>query len=250
MNEQIKEFASFLFDQFRTPPSTPYTWPFNIRFSPGALTWLPDTWRQGTTFGESSRVLDAAGDAFQQALEAENDNGLRDAIAVIMDWGGVWNAGPRRNQPRVEQALREGTLRTDFLADRNAMEAGQFGNIRKMNAGWSKIHAVTAPVDTYVMYDSRVACALGNLVLAWASEDAARGVLKRVLRQTMRRRDPPVHRFIPEYPSINYRPARWAESMAAASMVIRMVREIADEGTSSGATWLTGRSAREIEGSL
>lgn len=134
-----------------------YDWPFRLRAG--------DPGRR--TFAENSEVLGQLQARLREAVRCSGHLPAREACDDIMRWGGVTKGNLDwllANQDGFADYLREvaAHLRDDDLAP------ARLGGTLRFNAGMTKVYSLL--LDGFVIYDSRVAGALGWFVLKWAIE--------------------------------------------------------------------------------
>jgi hypothetical protein len=120
----------------------------------------------GTSLISSHTALEALRDALQKGINTANDTTTLDASLQVMTWGGV-----RAGNVRWLVANAEGLVRT--LA--SAIAALASGNLAhpalttdrelRFNAGMAKVYSLL--VNDFIIYDSRVAAALGWIVVKY-----------------------------------------------------------------------------------
>lgn len=134
-------------------------------------------WKHRGTFGvpagvdldSSHAALSALRDALRRAIHSADDGAILEASTEVMAWGGV-RAGNVRwltaQSPRLAQILTSTTaaLASDNLAHPllNTLEQLRF------NAGMTKVYSLL--VDDFIIYDSRVAAALGWIVVKYCQD--------------------------------------------------------------------------------
>lgn len=142
---------------------------------PGA----PGTRKDSLT--DNSRVLVELQTRLRKSWRACQEHDAVSACRLILQWGGVYDRGRKgdRNCDRLEEIRRRpGRLLTyldrcaSLLAkhDNFATPASSLDHLY-CNAGFTKIYALL--IDDFVIYDSRVAAALGMLVARFAATAAA-----------------------------------------------------------------------------
>ena len=139
----------------------------------------PVTGAVHTSFDENAEVLDNLRCGLLNALNTPGAHGLQEACFSVLSWGGVGNrprvALPVRRGPdeggELEQYIRKvvALLRQEDLTEASVrgFRTGRpepFEDSR-MDSGTTKIFSLL--VDEFVIYDTRVACALGGLLGVW-----------------------------------------------------------------------------------
>lgn len=139
-----------------------FEWRFRVRL-PGESS--PS---RGWTLDQNFAVLARLSGILRQAAERDDARAFVTAANAVFEWGG---AGVRRN--RFTLATLEPDALTVVLADAARLaparaDLSRLGEVRYLNSGFSKIHALL--IDDYPMYDSRVACALASMVRRYCEE--------------------------------------------------------------------------------
>lgn len=148
-----------------------------------------DIWREAIGDGtmptsslqSNTQLLAALGRRLRVARTTGDEASAHAACVLILKWGGVYNRGRKgkQNRDRLEGiAQRDGGL----LGYLNAVDAGLVENTDDFqtvctrardslycNAGFTKIYSLMR--DDFVIYDSRVAAALGLLVAGYCQSN-------------------------------------------------------------------------------
>ncbi len=122
---------------------------------------------RGNSFPESAEALSKLQLALSAAITNGDDSAACDAAIAVMAWGGV-TAGNTlwlRNQTQGLVELLSNAR--DALASGDTSSKTITSNIR-FNAGMTKIYSLI--VDNFIIYDSRVAAALGWAVVKFCQE--------------------------------------------------------------------------------
>lgn len=144
-----------------------YDWPFDLEL-PGF-----DGRFKGSTYLEAEPVLEhihqGLADALSKADPTERTEATRDWALFVLEWGRVtarnkaWVFKHQASLPSIlsqtANALRQGD--DDVIFSR-----GQ--RLVRFNSGMSKIYSLLVP--DFVIYDSRVAAALGWLIVHWCRD--------------------------------------------------------------------------------
>ena len=117
-------------------------------------------WR-GRGFAANQETLERFAADLRRAARDDDRDGFVEAAVAVLRWGGVTG--------RNERTLRDlgGAALPEFLADRRLLDpsradTSKLDGVRRMNSGWTKVHALL--LDNFPMYDGRVGAALGCLV--------------------------------------------------------------------------------------
>jgi hypothetical protein len=211
----------------------------------------------GSSFESNARALATLRCALQEGLEhTEADLRVRDAASDVMRWGGVtpgnvqWlhknSDGLAREVARVRDAIRDGDTSAPALRSK----------LLRFNAGMTKVYSLIC--DDFVIYDSRVAAALGWAVLRFCKATGRATVpsllqfpfapAKEALNQiTPKRRDPSQGAF--QFPRL-YRGRHHAEWNLKASWALKAALACAPEKSLFRAGAQSGQALRAMEASL
>ncbi|MHA6195373.1 hypothetical protein ACX3YG_13485 [Pseudomonas wadenswilerensis] len=128
----------------------------------------------GADLASNGEALDALGAALRSSLDPANDQAAFSAAADVMTWGGVqagnirWLSVNMKNLARTlastAAALTRGDLAAQILVS----------NDLRFNAGMTKVYSLL--VKDFIIYDSRVAAALGWIVVKYCKEKQLSGV--------------------------------------------------------------------------
>lgn len=123
----------------------------------------------GRSYPETEQYLQKCADRLGTALAGSDDHGLKCAAIEVLSWGRVLHGNEKwiRNATDLRAALRSGCqiLSGDDVCAKN---------IKRFNAGMSKIYSLLLP--KFVIYDSRVAAALAWFVKGWCEQTARSSV--------------------------------------------------------------------------
>ncbi|MFJ3486784.1 hypothetical protein ACIPL1_25745 [Pseudomonas sp. NPDC090202] len=152
---------------------------------------VSDAWRQyhwshpaisrlnvekGSTAASNAKALAALQTDLQAALQRMDDDAACQAAIEVMIWGGVQG----RNVNWLQQN-RKGLAAT-LVATRDAIDQGQLdvailcNKALRFNAGMTKVYSLIC--RDFIIYDSRVAAALGWLVVRYCEEQGLSAVPK------------------------------------------------------------------------
>ncbi|CAN5329685.1 hypothetical protein BH11PSE2_BH11PSE2_14930 [soil metagenome] len=207
-------------------------------------------WPRNVCFHESQKLLNAAADKARFGLENADDSELEAGLLDILKWGG----GPvlRANRPFLTGLRKDKLLVAHINSALKIVSKLEFDEQRftaggyRSNAGYTKIYAMLAP--NFVMYDSRVAGALGSLVAAHSLELGLAEVpetlaFPRMPSKSPKRKRVPVfrgRRFPITTGALHH--MRWNRR---ANEVIRAAIDL------SGARWAAGKNGmRQVEAAL
>lgn len=142
-----------------------YHWPFSA---------LPDHGiARGTTFGESVIALGR----FKRLLrDATDDSQALHATTGVMQWGGVANGNVKWLRERAnDSALLETLIETaKALAEGETANRVLTARTLRFNAGMTKVYSLMVP--DFIIYDSRVAAAIGWAVVHYCTEHGLESV--------------------------------------------------------------------------
>ncbi len=179
-------------------------------------------WRGG--FDVDQQGLDLLAGRLRRTAARGDGAGFVEAAIDVLRWGGVTG--------RNERTLRRlgGDALPEFLADSRLLDparadTSKLDGVRRMNSGWTKVHALL--LDDFPMYDGRIGAALG--CLAWLHcADAGLDAVPEPLRfrwhpgKGAHDRDPSAGPF--RFPMLSAAsPRRWAECNVRAAWVLGAV---------------------------
>ena len=200
-----------------------FEWPFSVRISGQSSV-------SRRTRDENVAELDRLSSLLRQAASQLNKCAFLEAAVAVVEWGGV-----RQNRKKLKALEPDAlTVVCEDAARLDPVQAdlGQLGDVRHLNAGFSKIHALL--IDDFPMYDSRVACALASLVRRYCEE---KGRIQ--VPQELALSIPPARGRFPRNPrnpshgTLRFRDMRWGDAKQyASSNVIAawLLRALADHG--------------------
>lgn len=144
-----------------------YAWPFNLR--------LPDKPScYGLSFEENHKALVTLQTGLRNAVAQKNDTETLRWTHSVLRWGGVFaKNGVWLTEHKAGLA--------EYFADRSDCLHGQADDnalteIGRFNSGMSKIYSLL--VDDFIIYDSRVAAALGWIVVKYCQQQGLHEVPK------------------------------------------------------------------------
>jgi hypothetical protein len=186
-HEQIREFCSFLAREWRGRRHHSYAVPSRGKSSAWSRTidgkWsavgLADAvskyaW-SGKSFSENKAELDRLAANLQSAIQRDSNNDVCEILRAIMHWGGVDNKHRqkgtfewiKRNADEVSVKLSNAV---DLIKDEQASLDPFDGVNLIMNSTMTKIVSLADPEQKLVIYDGRVAGALGFFVARFTEE--------------------------------------------------------------------------------
>lgn len=127
----------------------------------------------GETLADNDQVLRTLRDALRKALDRGDAQATCSAACQVMVWGGVQNGNIRWLQENAE------SLADTLEAVTAALDAGELAGVLldtqlRFNAGMTKVYSLLA--KDLIIYDSRVAAALGWLVAKYCRAQALAAV--------------------------------------------------------------------------
>lgn len=209
-------------------------------------------------FDETARLFDGwrrimADRGSWKSSPVGSPNQFRDTAMDVTRWGRMPQV--RSDLERMGPSEIDALFANARLLDPDSGDADvrvlKAGGIRYMNSGYSKIYAMM--LESFPIYDSRVACALTSLVRAYCVEHEL-GSVPEPLRlgvlsgRGVAVRDPSDerYRFVAISGDRDYRMTRHASSNLRAAWLLR---ELADrEGRNGG--WPEGREALALQSAL
>jgi hypothetical protein len=121
----------------------------------------------GSTLSTNDAALNALRDALQRSLATADDAAVCAAARAVMKWGGV-QAGNTSWLQTNTKGLAE--LLSSTTATLNSGDLGRLDKNLRFNAGMTKVYSLLA--RDFIIYDSRVAAALGWLVVKYCRENS------------------------------------------------------------------------------
>ena len=134
-----------------------YAWDFRVKDLEGKTI-------KGSSFEESSNILDKLSCRLKKSLETKDDILCKDTCLKILEWGGVL----RGNKEKIEKIDEEQGLvqyleSVKMILTSEKIEVPESDDqVVYMNSGFTKIYSLY--INDFVIYDSRVGAALGLLV--------------------------------------------------------------------------------------
>lgn len=119
----------------------------------------------GHSLDSNHAALSALRDALQSSLAKGDDMAVCEAACEVMRWGGV---GAGNNRWLRDNTSGLATLLASTTALLNSGNPSQLPGKLRFNAGMTKVYSLLA--DDFIIYDSRVAAALGWLVVRYCEE--------------------------------------------------------------------------------
>jgi hypothetical protein len=186
-HEQIREFCSFLAREWRGNRQHSYAVPSRGKSSAWSRT-IDGKWsavgladavskyaRSGKSFSENNAELDRFAANLQSAIQRDSNNDVCEILRAIMHWGGVDNKHRQkgtldwieRNADEISAKLSNAV---DLIKDEQASLDSFDGVNLIMNSTMTKIVSLADPEQKLVIYDGRVAGALGFFVARFTEE--------------------------------------------------------------------------------
>ena len=165
-DKQVSNFIQWMADQIDKPQIFRYynkekkqIWECSSIFN----AYEKYEWK-GKDFRATKAVLDACFDALNTSLSKDGDADCKTACESILEWGGV----QRGNKTKLEKIQEKGIVRyLTKVKEQLTSEKPDFSGI-VMSSGFSKIYSLL--LDHFIIYDSRVAAALGYFVRLYCEE--------------------------------------------------------------------------------
>lgn len=136
-----------------------YEWQFNLR--------LPDKPScNGSSFNENYYALKTLKSGLHDAVMGKNDSDTLAWTHSILRWGGVFPKNGRwliKNQAGLAAYFND---RAEYLGKNS--DDTLLGELSRFNSGMTKIYSLL--VDDFIIYDTRVAAALGWVVVKYCQE--------------------------------------------------------------------------------
>jgi hypothetical protein len=186
-HEQIRGFCSFLAREWRGNRHHSYAVPSRGKSSAWSRT-IDGKWsavgladaaskyaRSGKSFSENNAELDRFAANLQSAIQRDSNNDVCEILRAIMHWGGVDNKHRQkgtldwieRNADEISAKLSNAV---DLIKDEQASLDSFDGVNLIMNSTMTKIVSLADPEQKLVIYDGRVAGALGFFVARFTEE--------------------------------------------------------------------------------
>ncbi len=209
-HEQMHEFCQFLADEWKGNRQHSYAVPSRGK-SRGWSRTVDGKWSAagladavskyawgGKNFSESKAELDRFAADLQAAIQQGSNNDVCAILRAIMHWGGVDNKfRQKRTFEWIERNADEISAKlsnaVDLIKDEHASLEAFDGVNLTMNSTMTRIVSLADPEQKLVIYDGRVAGALGYFVARFAEEreihqhDLAEQLLFAVDREAKRR---------------------------------------------------------------
>lgn len=128
----------------------------------------------GDTLESNGQALELLQQMLRDAVSAGDDETACLAAIEVMRWGGVVNGNVKwlqENQEGLAALLRS---TASCLSRGEYASAGQQGKYLRFNAGMTKVYSLL--IDDFIIYDSRVAAALGWLVALYCADQGLSGL--------------------------------------------------------------------------
>ena len=186
-HEQIREFCSFLAREWRGNRHHSYAVPSRGKSSAWSRT-IDGKWsavgladavskyaRSGKSFSENNAELDRFAANLQSAIQRDSNNDVCEILRAIMHWGGVDNKHRQKGTlDWIERSADEISAKlsnaVDLIKDEQASLDSFDGVNLIMNSTMTKIVSLADPEQKLVIYDGRVAGALGFFVARFTEE--------------------------------------------------------------------------------
>ena len=128
--------------------------------------------QRGITFDSNNAALQSLQTALKKAMNAKNheeaDRLLAEACKRVMAWGGV-RAGNVNWLSANQNGLKKTLLEVSQAIDESNLEAEALNHPKlRFNAGMTKVYSLLC--KNFIIYDSRVAAALGWIVVKYCQE--------------------------------------------------------------------------------
>ena len=163
---QVSQFIQWMADQIDKPKTYRYYHDKNKRdweCSSIFNAYEKYEWK-GKNFRATKADLDKWSGALNNSLRTNSDTGCKTACESILKWGGV----QRGNKAKLEKIQKEGLVKyLTKVKEQLTVEEPKFSGV-VMSSGFSKIYSLL--LDHFIIYDSRVAAALGYFVRLYCEE--------------------------------------------------------------------------------
>ena len=131
------------------------------------------SWRE--SFDEKQNILSKYSEKINSGLNKNQYELVLQACMDILEWGGVKNNGNVNRINQLDKEIIKYLLYVKNIIVLNSCDLDEFSctNIH-CNSGFSKIYSTI--IDGFIIYDSRVSCALCYFVRSWAEEKGLREI--------------------------------------------------------------------------
>ena len=207
---------------------TKYKWGFSVD--------IDGVDHHGHSFAQSHDVLEIISAGLKQAIRTRNDGEAVKLCHAVLRWGGVIAHNGKwieDNRQGLSIMLSGGMA----LFSDGASGAHHFIGLKRFNAGMTKVYSVV--LEDFIIYDSRVAAALGWLVAKFCRVEALEvpdalrfpwmPAKEALGHETPKNRNPSCYRG--EFPRMNNSPSRHALWNLRASWLLQAVLEEAGNST-------------------
>lgn len=122
----------------------------------------------GTDLTSNGEALNALSSALRSSINPANDQAAFSAAADVMIWGGVQAGNIRWLSININNLAQTLTSTAAALTRGDLTEQILVSNDLRFNAGMTKVYSLL--VNDFIIYDSRVAAALGWIVVKYCQE--------------------------------------------------------------------------------
>lgn len=122
----------------------------------------------GTDLTSNGAALNALSSALRSSVNPANDQAAFSAAADVMTWGGVQAGNIRWLSINIKNLAQTLTSTAAALTRGDLAEQILMSNDLRFNAGMTKVYSLL--VNDFIIYDSRVAAALGWIVVKYCQE--------------------------------------------------------------------------------
>lgn len=174
--------------------------------------WPDNT--KGLDFEETFQKVSAMRIQIKNAVNKRNEYGVYEISSDILNWGGV---GVATKNIRVLESFKKERRLLDVIREARTLIRSSLLDMEQfrlpVNSGFSKIYTLLD--DHFIIYDSRVAAKMCNLVKKCFGSNPETLSLGKCDFQAKVNRDPG-----PEFPMLTGRPARYFESNLKAAWIL------------------------------
>lgn len=122
----------------------------------------------GTDLTSNGAALNALSSALQSSIDSANDQAAFSAAADVMRWGGVQAGNIRWLSINIDNLAQTLASTAAALTRGDLAEQILVSDDLRFNAGMTKVYSLL--VNDFIIYDSRVAAALGWIVVKYCQE--------------------------------------------------------------------------------
>jgi len=126
-------------------------------------------------FCKNQEILNTYSEKINEGIKNDNNDQVKSGCKNILIWGGVYKKGnkERINSEKTKIVDYLSKRKKDIILDQYDSEKSSLSNIY-CSSGFSKIYSTI--IDNFIIYDSRVSCALCYLIKLYAEENSKKEI--------------------------------------------------------------------------